>query len=71
MGALGTQTRRITYGNCFAAFRRLGFRKTAVGLTPFVRFYSTTFCGCWPLLCKALLRNRKTSVTCNVMCKFG
>jgi hypothetical protein len=27
----------------FAAFRRLGFRKTAVGLAPFARFYSSTF----------------------------
>jgi hypothetical protein len=27
----------------FAAFRRLGFRKTPVGLTPFVVFCSTTF----------------------------
>jgi len=58
----------ITNGNCFAASRRLGFRKTAVGLTPFVRFRSTTFCGCRSLLRKALLRNRKTSVTCNVIC---
>ena len=29
--------RRLTNGNCFAALRRLGFRKTAVGLSPFVR----------------------------------
>jgi len=28
-----------------------------------VRFRSTTFCGCWSLLRKALIRNRKTSVT--------
>jgi len=27
----------------FAALRRLGLRKTAVGLTPFVRFFSATF----------------------------
>jgi hypothetical protein len=26
-----------------AALRRLGIRKTAAGLTPFVRFFSTTF----------------------------
>jgi len=30
-------------------------------------FRSSTFCGCWSLLRKALLRNRKTSVTCYVM----
>jgi hypothetical protein len=27
----------------FAACRRLGLRKTAVGLSPFVRFFSATF----------------------------
>jgi hypothetical protein len=27
----------------FAALRRFGLRKTAVGLVPFVRFYSATF----------------------------
>jgi hypothetical protein len=27
----------------FAALRRLGLRKTAVGLKPFVRFFSATF----------------------------
>jgi hypothetical protein len=27
----------------FAACRRLGLRKTAVGLAPFVRFFSATF----------------------------
>jgi hypothetical protein len=27
----------------FAALRRLGLRKTAVGLAPFVRFFSATF----------------------------
>jgi hypothetical protein len=31
----------------FAALRRLGLRKTAVGLAPFVRFFSATiFCAC-------------------------
>jgi hypothetical protein len=43
--------------------RRLGLRKTAVGLAPLVRFFSATFCGCWSLLRKALIRNRKTSYT--------
>ena len=50
-----------------ALIGRFGFRKTPVGLTPFVVFYSTTFYGCWPLLRKAPLRNRKTLVTLNVM----
>jgi hypothetical protein len=27
----------------FAALRRLGLRKTAAGLAPFVRFFSATF----------------------------
>jgi hypothetical protein len=38
-------------------------QKTAVGLTPLVRFFSATFCGCWSLLRKVLIRNRKTSYT--------
>jgi hypothetical protein len=30
----------------FAAYRRLGLRKTAAGLAPFVRFFSATlFCA--------------------------
>ena len=34
----------ITNGNSFAANRRLGFQKTAVGASAFVLFSSTTFC---------------------------
>jgi hypothetical protein len=44
-------------------------QKTAVGLTPFVRFFSATFCGCWSLLRKALIRNRKTSYTAVALCE--
>ncbi|MCL2687553.1 MAG: hypothetical protein FWE58_03360 [Methanobrevibacter sp.] len=37
------QKRHITHGNSFAAFRRLGLQKIAVGLSPFVQFFSATF----------------------------
>jgi hypothetical protein len=39
----GKHNHRLTHGIRFAAFRRLGFRRNAVGLTPFVHFCSTTF----------------------------
>jgi hypothetical protein len=35
---------------------------------PFVVFFSSTFCGCWSLLRKALIRNRKTSYTAGTLC---
>jgi hypothetical protein len=43
----------------FAALRRLGFRKTSVGLTPFVVFYSTTVLRLLEHFV-FLYRNRKT-----------
>ena len=53
---------RITRLYMYAA-KAARLQKTAVGLTPFMRFFSATFCGCWSLLRKALSRNRKTSYT--------
>jgi hypothetical protein len=53
----------ITHGIRIATLRRLGLRKNPVGLAPLVGFFSATFCGCWSLLRKALIRNRKTSYT--------
>jgi hypothetical protein len=34
---------RLTNGNCFAAFRRLGLQKNPVGASAFVGFSSATF----------------------------
>jgi hypothetical protein len=55
----------------FAALRRLGFRKTPVGLAPFVVFCSTTVL--WLLERFAFLyRNRKTvAYSRNVMCHYA
>ena len=44
---LAQQNHRITNGKCSPPIRRFGLRKTAVGLAPFVRFRSTTFCQPW------------------------
>jgi len=57
---------RITYGNCSPPIRRFGFRKTAVGLRPLCGFTPPHFAVAG-LATQALLRNRKTSVTCNVI----
>jgi RNA polymerase sigma-70 factor (ECF subfamily) len=54
-----------------APLKRLGFRKYAVGLAPFVRIFSSTFCGCWSLLRKALIRNRKMSYTAGTLYEMG
>jgi hypothetical protein len=50
-----------------ALFGRFGFRKTAVGLTPFVQFYSTTFL--WLLERFAFLyRNHKNVAYNRTLC---
>jgi len=56
------QNRRITNGNCSPPIRRLGFRKTAVGLRPLCGFAPPHFAVAG-LAAQALIRNRKTSVT--------
>jgi len=62
----------ITNGNCSPPYSGgSGSAKPQSALRVFVRFRSTTFCGCRSLLRKALLRNHKTSVTCNVRRKAG
>ena len=49
---------------------RLGLRKTAVGLTPLVRFYSATVLGLLELLRNSLIATPKPSYTSNVKRKF-
>jgi hypothetical protein len=52
----------------FAALRRLGLRKTAAGLTPFVQFFSATFLRLLERFA-FLYRNRKNvAYSRNVMC---
>jgi hypothetical protein len=55
----------------FAALRRLGLRKNAVGLAPFVHFCSATFLRLLERF-TFLYRNRKNvAYSRNVMCQFG
>jgi hypothetical protein len=55
----------------FAACRRLGLRKTAVGLVPFVRFFSATFLRLLERFA-FLYRNRKNvAYSRNVMRNVG
>jgi hypothetical protein len=55
----------------FAALRRLGLRKTAVGLAPFVRFFSATFLRLLERF-SFFYRNRKNvAYSRNVMRHFG
>jgi hypothetical protein len=54
----------------FAALRRLGLRKTAVGLTPFVVFFSATFLRLLERFA-FLYHNRKTSHTAGTLCAIG
>jgi hypothetical protein len=44
----------------FAAYRRLGLRKNAVGLAPFVRFFSATFFVRWN--CEAIPAHKKRRI---------
>jgi hypothetical protein len=55
----------------FAALRRLGLRKTAVGLAPFMRFFSATFL--WLLERFAFLysNHKNVAYSRNVMCNLG
>jgi hypothetical protein len=55
----------------FAALRRLGLRKTAVGLAPFVRFSSATFFAPVKMLRIFLYRAQKTSHTAGTLYAIG
>jgi hypothetical protein len=57
---------RLTGRICFAASRRLGLRKTAVGLTPFVRFFSGTFFVRWNCYAIPLSRTKNVIYARNV-----
>jgi hypothetical protein len=46
----------------------LGLRKTAVGLTPFVRFFSATFLRLLELLRNSFITTAKTSYTARTLC---
>jgi hypothetical protein len=54
---------RITNGKRFAAFRRLGLHKTAVGASAFVLFCSATFLLLLELLPNSFIATAKTSFT--------
>jgi hypothetical protein len=51
----------------FAALRRLGLRKNAVGLAPFVRFFSATFLRLLELLRNSFIATAKTSHTADTL----
>jgi hypothetical protein len=51
----------------FAAFRRLGFRKIPVGLTPFVVFCSTTVFCVLEMLRISLIAHKKPSHTAKTL----
>jgi hypothetical protein len=51
----------------FAALRRLGLRKTAVGLAPFVPFFSATFFYALKLLRNFSIAYKKTSHTAGTL----
>jgi hypothetical protein len=53
-----------------AALRRLGLRKTAVGLTPFVRFFSATFLRLLKLLRSFFIAAVKTSYSAGTLYKM-
>jgi hypothetical protein len=56
----------------FAALRRLGLRKTAVGLAPFMRFFSATFfCARKKCFAFFLIGRKKTSHTAGTLCEMG
>jgi hypothetical protein len=63
----GTSPNRTVYA---APLKRLGFRKYAVGLAPFVRIFSSTFLRLLEHFV-FLYRNRKTSYTAETLYDIG
>jgi hypothetical protein len=55
----------------FAALRRLGLRKNAVELAPFVRFFSATFFVRWNYFAIPLSRTKNVAYSQNVMRQVG
>jgi hypothetical protein len=55
----------------FAALRRLGLRKNAVGLAPFVHFYYATFFVRWNCFAIPLSRTKNVADSRTVLCHYS
>ena len=56
---------------CASPLSRLGLRKNAVGLAPFVRFFSATFFVRWNCFAIPLSRTKTVAYSQNVICNFA